>query len=256
MAGRLDHNNYKSFDYEDSHLTREGWDQAHALGRHIAAAGIRPEVVVVSPLTRAIETAVGCFGDHGDHGSCSSSHNGNGNGNSSGTSGRSGGVGNGPLLMAELTEVPGRRAAHPAVALGAAPPFVCLELCREHLGVSRGSRQLGAGGEGSVDGVLRCAHSTCSCTSSGAAPDPPPFIAAVSRLTPAASHSIQVHPCDKRFPLSTKLEIFPGMKRRRTALVGGFVSFEVGWWGLLAALSHNRSPPHPTPKTPSRYRFL
>ncbi|GBF94404.1 hypothetical protein Rsub_07218 [Raphidocelis subcapitata] len=153
IAGRANHDNYKSWEYEDSHLrqalvllvgTPEGWRQAHELGRHMAAAGIRPQVVIVSPLTRAIETAVGAFGDH--PASPAAVANGNGNGSSGGNgNGSSGGNGNGSasasasasaeLLMAELSEIPGKRSGHPAVPLGAAPPFVCMELCREHLGV-------------------------------------------------------------------------------------------------------------------------
>jgi len=93
---------------------------------------------VVSPLTRAIETAVGCFGDHAAT-PAAASRNGNGNGSGSiGSNGNGGSVNGRGLLMVELTEVEGKRAAHPAVPLGAAPPFVCLELCREHLGVSLG----------------------------------------------------------------------------------------------------------------------
>jgi hypothetical protein len=45
VAGRLDHEKYKSWDYFDSHLSEEGWQQAWALGDHVRAAGIRPDVV-------------------------------------------------------------------------------------------------------------------------------------------------------------------------------------------------------------------
>lgn len=105
--------------------------------------------MAVSPLTRAIETAVGCFGDHGALKRAAAAGDGNGNGGggngnggnggSSGENGNASGaaVGDGEgLLMVELSEVAGRRAAHAAVALGDAPPFLCMELCREHLGVS------------------------------------------------------------------------------------------------------------------------
>lgn len=166
VAGRANHDNYKSPDYLDAHLTAFGWQQAHALSAHIAAAGVRPEVVIVSPLARAIETAVGAFavgpaaamraaaaeanGNGNGHSSSangngssangnghSSSADGNGNGNGSSANGNGNGAhASTPLLMVELTELPGKRAAHPAVPLAPGlPPFVCMELCREHLGV-------------------------------------------------------------------------------------------------------------------------
>ena len=156
-AGRIDYNNYKNWDYEDSHLSPEGWHQAHALAAHCSTAGVRPQLVVVSPLTRAIETAVGAFGDHGagasgggrdgtsdgapagvavDRSSGGNGSSGDGSGGNRGGGGCS--VGSSSLLMAELTALEGRRSPHPAVALGAAPPFLCMELCREHLGVGAG----------------------------------------------------------------------------------------------------------------------
>ena len=46
----------------DAHLTEEGWRQAEDLNRHIVASGLSVELVVVSPLARALETAVGAFG--------------------------------------------------------------------------------------------------------------------------------------------------------------------------------------------------
>ncbi len=63
-AGRLDEANYLSTDYFDAHLTEEGWRQAHALRAHIKALPepVGVDVVIVSPLTRALETAVGVFG--------------------------------------------------------------------------------------------------------------------------------------------------------------------------------------------------
>lgn len=103
--------------------------QAKAVQDHIRAHNIRVDLVIVSPLTRALETAVGCFGN------------------------LSGPLNGTAPLMAALTEVPGVRTAHPAVGAEGCPPFVCYELCREHLGV---------------------------------------------------------HPCDKRYPISLKQQMFPG----------------------------------------------
>lgn len=46
----------------DSKLTIKGWAQAHALGRHVQRRVHRVQLVVSSPLFRALETAVGAFG--------------------------------------------------------------------------------------------------------------------------------------------------------------------------------------------------
>jgi hypothetical protein len=64
VAGRLDEANYLSKDYFDAHLTEEGWRQAHALRAHIRSLPepLGVDAVIVSPLTRALETAVGVFG--------------------------------------------------------------------------------------------------------------------------------------------------------------------------------------------------
>lgn len=118
VAGRKNHDNYKSWEFEDAHLTDFGWEQAKAVQQHIREHNIRTDVVIVSPLTRALETAVGCFGNHGPP--------------LNGT----------PPLMLEVTEQPGVRSAHPAVGSEGCPPFVCYELCREHLGVHPCDRRL------------------------------------------------------------------------------------------------------------------
>lgn len=89
MAGKKDTAEYKKWEYEDAHLTELGWKQvcclfivaglaenpttshsdvpphqAHALGEHIAALAGQFDVdaVIVSPLSRALQTAVGAFG--------------------------------------------------------------------------------------------------------------------------------------------------------------------------------------------------
>jgi hypothetical protein len=66
-------------------------------------------VVIASPLTRALETAVGAFG---------------------------GGKwqGRGSVLMLEQSAIPGVRAQHDTVASVAGLPFIAFEGCRERLG--------------------------------------------------------------------------------------------------------------------------
>lgn len=51
----------RSFEFLDAHLTDFGWRQAAALGRHIRGLGaeFRADAVVVSPLTRTLETVGG-----------------------------------------------------------------------------------------------------------------------------------------------------------------------------------------------------
>jgi hypothetical protein len=92
--------------------THNNLTQAKAVQEHVSTHKLRVDVVLVSPLTRALETAVGCFGNHS-----SLPRNGD------------------TLLMQQLTAQPGVRSAHPAVAAHSVPPFVAMELCREHLGV-------------------------------------------------------------------------------------------------------------------------
>jgi len=64
VAGELDRANYKSPEYEDAHLTAMGWAQTEALQQHVAARKeqLGVELIVVSPMTRTLETAAGVFG--------------------------------------------------------------------------------------------------------------------------------------------------------------------------------------------------
>ncbi|BDA43351.1 Phosphoglycerate mutase-like protein [Coccomyxa sp. Obi] len=59
VAGKKDYSQYKRWDLEDAHLTEHGWEQAHALQKHIAQLPdpLNVEVVIVSPLSRALQTA-------------------------------------------------------------------------------------------------------------------------------------------------------------------------------------------------------
>jgi len=58
VAGHADVAEYRSYTWQDAHLTPRGWRQAQALGAHIRAAAFPVEVVIVSPLSRTLETAV------------------------------------------------------------------------------------------------------------------------------------------------------------------------------------------------------
>ena len=64
VAGHIDHENYKSEEYADAHLTELGWQQAESLGQHVKSTHLPVDLVVVAPLTRALETAVAAFGSH------------------------------------------------------------------------------------------------------------------------------------------------------------------------------------------------
>lgn len=110
VAGEKDHSAYLSEELFDAHLTTLGWQQVDNLRKHVHASGLSKsvELVVVSPLLRTMQTAVGAFGGEG-------SVDGN----------------DVPPLMAENTGNSNR----PAISSLNCPPFIAVELCREHLGV-------------------------------------------------------------------------------------------------------------------------
>eukprot|EP00208_Stichococcus_sp_RCC1054_P007692 CAMPEP_0206140788 /NCGR_PEP_ID=MMETSP1473-20131121/10648_1 /ASSEMBLY_ACC=CAM_ASM_001109 /TAXON_ID=1461547 /ORGANISM="Stichococcus sp, Strain RCC1054" /LENGTH=295 /DNA_ID=CAMNT_0053535073 /DNA_START=138 /DNA_END=1025 /DNA_ORIENTATION=+ len=111
VAGEADALEYASEKYFDAHLTELGWKQAADLKAHIKTSPIRPEVVIVSPMMRAMQTAVGAFGGgiwHEDDPALP--------------------------LMTEVCAEADVSAAHPAASVTSVP-FVACELCREHLGV-------------------------------------------------------------------------------------------------------------------------
>eukprot|EP01025_Chloroclados_australasicus_P039930 TRINITY_DN4159_c0_g1_i1.p1 TRINITY_DN4159_c0_g1~~TRINITY_DN4159_c0_g1_i1.p1 ORF type:complete len:296 (+),score=36.99 TRINITY_DN4159_c0_g1_i1:90-977(+) len=110
VAGAISEENYKSYEYFDAHLTETGWKQTKALKRHLKQQKIEVDLVVVSPMSRALETAVGVFG--GDDW-----------------------VSNGhPPLMVEQYAMTGKSSARAPVAMNGAPPFLALEMIREQLG--------------------------------------------------------------------------------------------------------------------------
>lgn len=112
VAGELTEDLYRDEMYFDAQLTARGWKQAADLNAHVksSASRINPQVVIVSPLMRAMQTAAAAFGD-------SQWQEGN----------------EAVMLMTEGSEQKEISAAHPAIA-SAAVPFVACELCREHTG--------------------------------------------------------------------------------------------------------------------------
>ncbi|GIL47218.1 hypothetical protein Vafri_4091 [Volvox africanus] len=138
VAGHINHDNYKLWDYADAHLTELGWEQAKNLGRHVVAVKLPVDLVVVAPLQRALETAVAAFGGH----NYSSSNNNNSATDScTGTGGLSSATSNGgdsappPLLMVAQEGLSGKRVAHAGISGRGCPPFIAHEMCREHIGV-------------------------------------------------------------------------------------------------------------------------
>lgn len=107
VAGHKDPEMYKSFEFEDAHLTPKGWQQALALNKHIKAVGLKVDVVVSSPLTRTLETAVGAFSGSAWQGEADGA----------------------PLMVAQ-TELEGKRTAQSAMSAVGCPPFITCELCR------------------------------------------------------------------------------------------------------------------------------
>lgn len=110
VAGAVDREAFKSYEYEDANLTAIGWQQAHALSEPLRLLNV--ELVVVSPLKRTLETAAGIFGIH------------------------HGGGGAVPLLMQAQEDMEGKRTSHPSVHAPDKPAIMALELCREIMGVN------------------------------------------------------------------------------------------------------------------------
>lgn len=110
VAGEKDHSAYLSEELFDAHLTPLGWEQVENLHKHVLETGLskRIELVVVSPLLRTIQTAVGVFGGEGHTDDTDA-----------------------PPLMVENAG----NSDHSAISSLNCPPFIAVELCREHLGV-------------------------------------------------------------------------------------------------------------------------
>ncbi|KAK4428760.1 Phosphoglycerate mutase-like protein 1 [Sesamum alatum] len=110
VAGEKDHSAYMSPELFDAELTPLGWQQVDNVRKHVRSTGLsrRIELVVVSPLLRTMQTAVGIFGGDGYEDGIDV-----------------------PPLMAENAG----NSSRPAISSLNSPPFVAMELCREHLGV-------------------------------------------------------------------------------------------------------------------------
>ncbi|WVZ19621.1 hypothetical protein V8G54_006943 [Vigna mungo] len=101
---------YKSYDLFDASLTPLGWKQVENLRGHVKASGLSKtiELVIVSPLLRTMQTAVGVFGGEACTDETSVP----------------------PLMNAGVGD-----SDRQAISSLNAPPFIAVELCREHLGV-------------------------------------------------------------------------------------------------------------------------
>ncbi|KAM1225570.1 hypothetical protein ACFX13_045014 [Malus domestica] len=110
VEGDKDHAAYMSYDLFDAHLTPLGWSQVGNLHKHVQACGISKKIdlVITSPLLRTMQTAVGVFGGEA----------------------YTDGIDVPPLMVANAGN-----SDHPAISSLNSPPFIAVELCREHLGV-------------------------------------------------------------------------------------------------------------------------
>ncbi|XP_056173154.1 phosphoglycerate mutase-like protein 1 [Syzygium oleosum] len=110
VEGEKNQDAYLSYDLFDAHLTPLGWQQVSNLRKHVQACGLpkKIDLVITSPLLRAMQTAVGVFGGEGD----------------------TDGIVAPPLMVANAGN-----SDHPAISSLNCPPFIAVELCREDWGV-------------------------------------------------------------------------------------------------------------------------
>lgn len=107
-----EHEDYQKEAFFDSRLNERGWAQAHALNAHIKLQNLQVDLIVVSPLTRCLETAAGVFGQNVmPEGKRST-----------------------PIMVAQDCEE-GQKVPHATISQHSAPPVVAVEMCRETLGV-------------------------------------------------------------------------------------------------------------------------
>ncbi|XP_019424162.1 PREDICTED: phosphoglycerate mutase-like protein 1 isoform X2 [Lupinus angustifolius] len=105
--------NYKAYlnpRYFDAQLTPLGWQQVDNLRNHVRDSGLidKIDLVIVSPLLRTLQTAVGVFGGEGYTDKTDVL----------------------PLMVANAGN-----SSRAAISSLNCPPIVAVELCREHLGV-------------------------------------------------------------------------------------------------------------------------
>ncbi|XP_043712502.1 phosphoglycerate mutase-like protein 1 isoform X1 [Telopea speciosissima] len=110
VEGEIDHKAYLSPKLFDAHLTPLGWQQVDNLREHVHSSGLAKsiELVITSPLLRTMQTAVGVFGG----------------------AGYVDGMEAPPLMVSKAGN-----SDRPAISSIDCPPFLAVELCREHLGV-------------------------------------------------------------------------------------------------------------------------
>nr|GMD96466.1 phosphoglycerate mutase-like protein 1 isoform X2 [Ipomoea batatas] len=110
VEGEKDHSAYLLPHLFDAHLTPIGWQQVDNLRKHVHSSGLskRIELVVTSPLLRTMQTAVGAFGGES----------------------YTDGIDVPPLMVENCGN-----SSRPAISSLNCPPFLAVELCREHLGV-------------------------------------------------------------------------------------------------------------------------
>ncbi|CAM0908046.1 unnamed protein product [Alopecurus aequalis] len=110
VEGEKDPRNYMSPALLDAHLTPLGWSQVDYLREHVAKCGLAKKIdlVIVSPLLRTLQTAVGVFGG----GNCTD------------------GVSASPLMVEGAGQ-----SGRPAISSLNCPPFLAVEACRENAGL-------------------------------------------------------------------------------------------------------------------------
>jgi broad specificity phosphatase PhoE len=108
-AFEKDKSAYTKVEYFDAPLTKLGWQQAQQFKQHNLIAHVVPQIVVTSPLSRCLQTAIAMYG-----GENMKPHE--------------------PMSMALMANGVALT-GNPAISSFGAPPFIAVEWCREHFGV-------------------------------------------------------------------------------------------------------------------------
>jgi len=109
VAGERDIREYRNPKYFDAHLTEMGWQQIRGLRKHLTTVkpAFQVDLVIVSPMTRTLETACGLFGSN----SLTKDE---------------------PVLMVAQDGIEDVRTAHGSISATDSPPVLTLESCREY----------------------------------------------------------------------------------------------------------------------------